>query len=34
VTFTSRDAAFEDDVARTNMAAILEQHRVAKVRSL
>jgi adenine-specific DNA-methyltransferase len=29
-----RDAAFEDDVAKTNLAVILEQHGVAKVRSL
>lgn len=29
-----RDSAFEDDVAKTNMAAILEQHGIANVRSL
>jgi len=29
-----RDSAFADDVAKTNMAAILEQHRIANVRSL
>ena len=29
-----RDAAFENDVAKTNLAAILEQHGIAKVRSL
>jgi adenine-specific DNA-methyltransferase len=29
-----RDSAFENDVAKTNLAAILEQHGVAKVRSL
>ena len=29
-----RDSAFDDDVAKTNMAAILEQHGIAKVRSL
>ena len=29
-----RDSAFADDVAKTNMAAILEQHGIAKVRSL
>ncbi len=34
VTCVFRDAAFEDDVAKTNLAAILEQHGVQKVRSL
>ena len=29
-----RDSAFADDVAKTNMAAILEQHGIAHVRSL
>ena len=29
-----RDSAFADDVAKTNMTAILEQHGIAKVRSL
>ncbi len=29
-----RDSAFIDDVAKTNMVAILEQHAIAKVRSL
>ena len=29
-----RDSAFENDVAKSNMAAILEQHGIAKVRSL
>lgn len=29
-----RDSAFKDDVAKTNMAAILEQHGIANVRSL
>jgi adenine-specific DNA-methyltransferase len=29
-----RDSAFADDVAKTNMAAILEQHGIANVRSL
>jgi adenine-specific DNA-methyltransferase len=29
-----RDSAFENDVAKSNLAAILEQHGVAKVRSL
>ena len=29
-----RDSAFADDVAKTNLAAILEQHGVANVRSL
>ena len=29
-----RDSAFEDDVAKTNMAAILEQHGLGDVRSL
>ena len=34
VTCVFRDSAFEDDVAKTNLAAILEQHGVQKVRSL
>ena len=29
-----RDSAFEDDIAKTNLAAILEQHGIANVRSL
>ena len=29
-----RDSAFENDVAKTNLAAILEQHGIAKVRSV
>jgi adenine-specific DNA-methyltransferase len=29
-----RDAAFEDDVAKTNLTAILAQHGLANVRSL
>ena len=29
-----RDSAFEDDVAKTNMVAILEQHGLRNVRSL
>ena len=29
-----RDSAFEDDIAKTNMALILEQHGVMNVRSL
>ena len=29
-----RDSAFEDDVAKTNLTAILEQHRLGNVRSL
>jgi adenine-specific DNA-methyltransferase len=29
-----RDSAFADDVAKTNMAAILEQHGIDNVRSL
>ena len=29
-----RDSAFADDVAKTNLAAILEQHGIANVRSL
>ena len=29
-----RDSAFADDVAKTNLAAILEQHGIGKVRSL
>lgn len=33
-TWVSRDSAFADDVATTNMAAILEQHGIANVRSL
>jgi adenine-specific DNA-methyltransferase len=34
VTCVFRDSAFADDVARSNMAAILEQNGIAKVRSL
>jgi adenine-specific DNA-methyltransferase len=34
VTCVFRDSAFEDDVAKTNLAAILEQHGIAKVRSI
>lgn len=34
VTCIFRDSAFENDVAKTNLAAILEQHGIAKVRSL
>jgi adenine-specific DNA-methyltransferase len=34
VTCVFRDSAFADDVAKTNMAAILEQHGIANVRSL
>jgi adenine-specific DNA-methyltransferase len=34
VTCVFRDSAFADDVAKTNLAAILEQHGIAKVRSL
>lgn len=33
-TFVFRDSAFADDVAKTNMAAILEQHGIQNVRSL
>ena len=33
-TVTFRDSAFEDDVAKTNLAAILEQHGLRNVRSL
>jgi adenine-specific DNA-methyltransferase len=29
-----RDSAFADDVAKTNLAAILEQHGITNVRSL
>jgi len=29
-----RDSAFENDVAKTNLAAILEQHGIQNVRSL
>jgi len=29
-----RDSAFVDDVAKTNLAAILEQHGIVNVRSL
>ena len=29
-----RDSAFEDDVAKTNIAAILKQHELGNVRSL
>ena len=34
VTCVFRDSAFENDVAKTNLAAILEQHGISKVRSL
>jgi adenine-specific DNA-methyltransferase len=34
VTCVFRDSAFENDVAKTNLAAVLEQHGIAKVRSL
>ena len=34
VTVIFRDSAFEDDVAKTNLTAILEQHRLGNVRSL
>lgn len=34
VTCVFRDSAFENDVAKTNLAAIIEQHGIAKVRSL
>lgn len=34
VTCVFRDSAFVDDVAKTNLAAILEQYGIAKVRSL
>ena len=34
VTCVFRDSAFADDVAKTNLAAILEQHGIKKVRSL
>ena len=34
VTCVFRDSAFADDVAKTNMAAILEQHGIENVRSL
>jgi adenine-specific DNA-methyltransferase len=34
VTCVFRDSAFEDDVAKSNMAAILEQHGLKNVRSL
>ncbi|MBN8503075.1 MAG: site-specific DNA-methyltransferase [Burkholderiales bacterium] len=34
VTCVFRDSAFENDVAKTNLAALLEQHGIAKVRSL
>jgi adenine-specific DNA-methyltransferase len=34
VTCVFLDSAFENDVAKTNVAAILEQHGIAKVRSL
>jgi adenine-specific DNA-methyltransferase len=34
ITCVFRDSAFETDVAKTNLAAILEQHGIAKVRSL
>jgi adenine-specific DNA-methyltransferase len=34
VTCVFRDSAFEDDVAKTNLAAILEQYGITKVRSI
>ena len=34
VTCVFRDSAFADDVAKTNMAAILNQHGIQNVRSL
>ena len=34
VTCVFRDSAFADDVAKTNLAAILEQHGIQNVRSL
>jgi nicotinamidase-related amidase len=34
VTDVFRDSAFADDVAKTNLAAILEQHGITNVRSL
>ena len=34
VTLVLRDAAFEDDVAKSNLAAILEQHGLKNLRSL
>jgi len=34
VTCVFRDSAFADDVAKTNMAAILEQHGIANIKSL
>jgi adenine-specific DNA-methyltransferase len=34
ITCVFRDSAFADDVAKTNLAAILEQHGIANVRSL
>jgi len=34
ITCVFRDSAFADDVAKTNMAAILQQHGIANVRSL
>jgi adenine-specific DNA-methyltransferase len=33
-TVVFRDSAFADDVAKTNAAAILDQHGIANVRSL
>jgi len=33
-TVVFRDSAFADDVAKTNLTAILEQHGLANVRSL
>ena len=33
-TVVFRDSAFEDDVAKTNLAAILEQHELGNIRSL
>jgi adenine-specific DNA-methyltransferase len=34
VTCVFRDSAFADDVGKTNLAAILQQHGLAKVQSL
>ena len=34
VTCVFRDSAFDDDVTKTNVAAILEQNGIARVRSL
>ena len=33
-TVVFRDSAFADDVAKANLAAILEQHRLGNIRSL